>query len=112
MFGLTWFGSLAVVVAILTVAFAGLVWTNVSLLTMRQLYTPPNLLGRVSAAGRALAWSTVPFGAIFGAALADKLGLLTIVRVGPIAIVVFALYLAFTTVWQAQYNPEYQPPTL
>lgn len=107
MFGLTWFGSLAVVVAILTVAFAGLVWTNVSLLTMRQLYTPPHLLGRVSAAGRALAWSTVPFGAVFGAALADKIGLLTIVRIGPIAIVVFAFYLAFTTVWRAQNAPEF-----
>lgn len=107
MFGLTWFGSLAVVVTILTVAFAGLVWTNVSLLTMRQLYTPPHLLGRVSAAGRALAWSTVPFGAIFGTALADKIGLLTIVRIGPIAIVLFSLYLAFTTVWRAENTPEY-----
>jgi len=106
-FGLTWSTNLIIVTGVLAVAFTGLVWTNVSLLTMRQLYTPPHLLGRVSAAGRSLAWSTVPFGALFGTALADRIGLLTIVRIGPILIVLFAVYLTFTVVWGAQNTPEY-----
>jgi len=109
-FGLTWSHNLAIVTSVLAVAFTGLVWTNISLLTMRQLYTPPHLLGRVSAAGRALAWSTVPFGALFGTALADRIGLLKIVRIGPIAIILFAIYLAFTVVWKAQNTSEYEQP--
>ncbi len=108
-FGLTWPSNLAAVAGILAVGFAGLVWTNVSLLTMRQLYTPAHLLGRVSAAGRALAWSTAPFGALFGTALADKIGLLTIVRIGPIVIVLFAVYLIFTVVWTADTSGEGAP---
>ena len=39
--------------AILLVAFMGLVWVNVSMTTMRQLYTPEHLLGRVTATARA-----------------------------------------------------------
>jgi len=110
MFGLTWSSNLLVVTSILAVGFTGLVWTNVSLLTMRQLYTPQHLLGRVSAAGRSLAWSTVPFGALFGTALADRIGLLTIVRLGPILIVIFALYLSRTVVWSARNIAEYDQP--
>ena len=106
-FGLTWSRNLVIVTSVLAIAFTGLVWTNVSLLTMRQLYTPAHLLGRVSAAGRSLAWSTVPFGALFGTALADRIGLLKIVRIGPILIVLFAIYLSFTVVWRAQNTPEY-----
>jgi hypothetical protein len=109
MFGLTWSSSLVVVTCVLAVAFTGLVWTNVALLTIRQLYTPAHLLGRVSAAGRSLAWSTVPFGALFGTALADRVGLLTIVRLGPLLIVLFAVFLARTVVWRAQNIPEYEP---
>jgi MFS family permease len=105
-FGLTWFNSLIVVTGILAVGFIGLVWTNVSLLTMRQLYTPAHLLGRVSAAARSLAWSTVPFGALFGTALADRIGLLTIVRLGPILIIIFGYYLSRTAVWTATDAPD------
>ena len=71
-------------------------------LAMRQLYTPAHLLGRVTATARAIAWGTLPFGALFGTALADRIGLLTIVRVGPVLIVAFALFLISTTVWNAE----------
>ncbi len=80
----------------------GLVWVNVSMTTMRQLYTPDHLLGRVTATARAIAWGTLPFGALFGTALADRVGLLTIVRVGPVFIVAFALFLISTAVWNAE----------
>lgn len=104
---LTYPTNLLGVTAVLAAGFTGLIWTNVSLVTMRQLYTPARLLGRVSAAGRALAWSTAPVGALFGGALADRFGLLTIVRAGPVLIVLFAIYLVFTPVWSAQAEAVY-----
>jgi len=104
---LTYPTNLLGVTAVLGVGFAGLIWTNVSLITMRQLYTPARLLGRVSAAGRALAWSTAPVGALFGGVLADRFGLLTIVRAGPVLIVLFAIYLVTTPVWSARAEPVY-----
>lgn len=102
LFSITFAGGLLTVSTILVVAFMGLVWVNVSMTTMRQLYTPDHLLGRVTATARAIAWGTLPFGALFGTALADRIGLLTIVRVGPVLIVAFALFLISTTVWSAR----------
>ena len=102
LFSMTFANGLLWVAAILVAAFMGLVWVNVSMTTMRQLYTPDHLLGRVTATARAIAWGTLPFGALFGTALADRIGLLTIVRVGPVLIVAFALFLISTAVWNAE----------
>ncbi len=102
LFSMTFATGLTTVAAVLVGAFMGLVWVNVSMTTMRQLYTPAHLLGRVTATARAIAWGTLPFGALFGTAMADRIGLLTIVRVGPVLIVAFALFLISTTVWHAE----------
>jgi MFS family permease len=102
LFSITFATGLLSVAAILVAAFMGLVWVNVSMTTMRQLYTPDHLLGRVTATARAIAWGTLPFGALFGTALADRVELLTIVRVGPVFIVAFALFLISTAVWNAE----------
>ncbi|MGZ8783997.1 MAG: MFS transporter [Acidimicrobiia bacterium] len=102
LFSMTFATGLLTVAVVLVVAFMGLVWTNVAMTTMRQLYTPDHLLGRVTATARALAWGSLPFGALFGTALADRIGLLTIVRVGTVLIVAFALFLVSTTVWNAE----------
>ncbi|MDH3261106.1 MAG: MFS transporter [Acidimicrobiia bacterium] len=102
LFSMTFATDLLALAAILVSAFMGLVWANVSMTTMRQLYTPDRLLGRVTATARALAWGSLPFGALFGTALADRIGLLTIVRVGPVLIVAFALFLISTAVWNAE----------
>lgn len=106
LFAMTFAASLLVVSVVLAFAFLGLVWVNVSMTTMRQLYTPERLLGRVTATARAIAWGTLPFGALFGTALADQIGLLTIVRVGSVLIVAFALFLISTAVWNAQPVPD------
>jgi predicted MFS family arabinose efflux permease len=108
LFSITFAGGLLTVATILLVAFMGLVWVNVSMTTMRQLYTPEHLLGRVTATARAIAWGTLPFGALFGTALADRIGLLTIVRVGPVIIVAFAFFLVSTAVWNAQAVRDHQ----
>ncbi len=109
LFSVTFATGMLTVTTILVVAFMGLVWANVSMTTMRQLYTPDHLLGRVTATARAIAWGTLPVGALFGTALADRIGLLTIVRVGPVFIVAFALFLISTAVWNAK-NVKDQVP--
>ncbi len=101
LFSMTFAGDLLTVAGILVGAFMGLVWVNVSMTTMRQLYTPEHLLGRVTATARALAWGTLPIGALFGTWMADRIGLLTIVRVGPVLIITFAVFLISTAVWNA-----------
>lgn len=109
LFSVTFATGMLTVTTVLVVAFMGLVWANVSMTTMRQLYTPDHLLGRVTATARAIAWGTLPIGALFGTALADRIGLLTIVRVGPVFIVAFALFLISTAVWNAK-NVKDQAP--
>jgi len=109
LFSMTFAGDILTVAAILVGAFMGLVWVNVSMTTMRQLYTPAHLLGRVTATARAIAWGTLPFGALFGTALADRIGLLTIVRVGPVFIVAFAFFLISTAVWNAEAFKDHRP---
>jgi MFS family permease len=109
LFSMTFATGLLSVAVILVAAFMGLVWVNVSMTTMRQLYTPAHLLGRVTATARAIAWGTLPFGALFGTALADRIGLLTIVRVGPVFVVAFALFLISTAVWNAEAVRDHDP---
>ncbi|TPQ16760.1 MFS transporter [Streptomyces sporangiiformans] len=63
-------GSSAVVIAI---AFVSAVWLpvwNVTVTTLRQLITPPHLLGRVHATARTINLCTIPLGAVLGGLLA------------------------------------------
>lgn len=106
LFAVTFANQLLLVGLILVAAFVGLVWVNVAMTTMRQLYTPARLLGRVTATARAIAWGTLPFGALFGTALAQRIGVLTIMRIGTVAIVAFALFLISTAVWTAPSTVE------
>ncbi len=58
------------------VALAGfpLIWWNVVLASYRYALVPDRLLGRVQSAGRLVAWSTIPLGALVGGLLAESLG--------------------------------------
>ncbi|MCI3274505.1 MFS transporter [Streptomyces cylindrosporus] len=63
-------GSTAVVVAI---AFVSALWLpvwNISVTTLRQLITPPHLLGRVHATARTVNLCTIPLGSLAGGLLA------------------------------------------
>ncbi|MFF2083911.1 hypothetical protein ACFVVM_09040 [Nocardia sp. NPDC058176] len=48
---------------------------NVTMLTIRQVSTPPEMLGRVAASIRFVAQGTSPLGALFGGAVAAVFGL-------------------------------------
>ncbi|MGW2283545.1 hypothetical protein [Streptomyces phaeochromogenes] len=63
-------GSSAVVIAI---AFVSALWLpvwNITVITLRQLITPPHILGRVHATARTINLCTIPVGAVAGGLLA------------------------------------------
>ena len=76
--------------------FAGMAWVNVALTTMRQRLTPPELLGRVIAASRTLAWVGLPLGAAIGGFLAGLVGVVTVYVAGSILVIVIAALLLVT----------------
>jgi MFS family permease len=53
----------------------GLPLCTISMVSLRQSITPVDLLGRVNATTRLLAWGAVPLGALLGGALGDAIGL-------------------------------------
>jgi MFS family permease len=65
---------------------------NVQGVTLRQLITPEQLLGRVTAAFRAVAFGVIPIGAIGGGLLGEWLGLRA-------ALAVLAILLLLTPLW-------------
>lgn len=88
------------------IAFVGLAAGNVAIATIRQVYTPPVMLGRVLAASRTISWATLPLGALLGTLVAEATGAYeTMVRFSPLIIVVAALGLIPTTVWSDTRGP-------
>ena len=77
-------------------SFAGIAWVNVSLTTMRQRLTPPELLGRVIAASRTLAWIGLPVGAALGGAIAGQVGVVPVYVAGSLLVLVIATFLLGT----------------
>lgn len=57
------------------IGVGGLVASNILLLSFRQAYCPPALLGRVIASMRVLVFGTMPLGGVLGGATAAALGL-------------------------------------
>ncbi len=80
-------------------AFVGFQLVAVPYATIRQKYTPDHLLGRVATVSRAIAWTTLPVGALIGAAASDLTDFGAVVRAAPMLIVAVALALMLTVVW-------------
>lgn len=100
------FGLIALAFA--GVTFLGIALVNVSITTMRQVYTPPSMLGRVVTASRALAWGTLPIGALMGAWVADSLDYATVIRATPLFLLAIAVWLRFTPLWRDAFGPTYR----
>ena len=77
-------------------AFAGMAWVNVALVTMRQRLTPTELLGRVIAASRTLAWIGLPVGAALGGMIAGYVGVIPVYIGGSALVLVIAAFLLTT----------------
>jgi MFS family permease len=86
--------------------FVGLSLINVPLATIRQLYTPAAILGRVIAASRAIGWSTLPLGALLGAAISDAAGYRRVALFAPAVIIITAIGLVFTPIWRDTFGPH------
>ncbi|HSG78139.1 MAG TPA: MFS transporter [Acidimicrobiia bacterium] len=82
------------------VAVAGVSFANVSVTTLRQQLTPPELLGRVIAASRTLAWAGLPVGAAVGGVLGNSLGVRTVYVGASLTIVVCALLMTMSQLWR------------
>ena len=77
-------------------AFAGMAWVNVALVTMRQRLTPTELLGRVIAASRTLAWIGLPVGAALGGLIAGYIGVIPVYVGGSTLVILIATFLLTT----------------
>jgi MFS family permease len=82
------------------VALTGVTWVNVALATMRQRLTPKELLGRVIAASRTVAWAGLPIGAALGGVLADAVGIEKVYFGGSIAVLLMAGLLLLTPLYR------------
>ena len=85
----------------LFIAFLMLMLINVPIATIRQVYTPTILRGRVIAASRAIGWTTLPLGALLGTVVAEATGqFVAMARWSALVFLVAGLALLPTTVWR------------
>lgn len=85
----------------LFIAFMMLMLINVPVTTIRQVYTPAILRGRVIAASRAIGWTTLPLGALLGTVVAEATGeFVTMARWCAVLILIAGVALLPTTVWR------------
>lgn len=87
------------VLMVMFVMFIGISLVNVPLATIRQIYTPTAMLGRVITAARTIGWSTLPIGALAGSAVADGAGYGIVARTTPLILIVTGLWLVLTPIW-------------
>ena len=88
--------------------FIGIGLVNVPIATIRQVYTPPAMLGRVITASRALSWGTLPIGALVGGMLADQTNYTTTVRFTPVILLGLTLWLFTTPLWSDTFGPTHR----
>jgi MFS family permease len=100
------YGVLALSFAFVMLVGIGLV--NVPIATIRQLYTPSSMLGRVITASRALSWGTLPIGAMAGALLAHQISYAPTVRATPLLLLALTLWLFSTPLFSDTFGPSHR----
>lgn len=100
------FGILALGFAV--VMFVGIGLVNVPIATIRQVYTPPAMLGRVITASRALSWGTLPIGALAGGLLAGQNNYEPIIQATPLVLLLLAAWLLTTPLWSDTFGPSHR----
>lgn len=103
------FGIVALVFAF--VMFIGIGLVNVPIATIRQIYTPRAMLGRVITASRALSWGTLPIGALIGGALATQISYPPTVRVTPLILLALAGWAFTTPLFSDTFGPTHRRRT-
>ena len=90
------------------IAMAGVSVNQVAFVTLRQRLTPPNLLGRVVAASRTIAWGGIPLGLMIGTPIADSVGLRPLFVGSGILIAGIAALLVLGPLWAAVTPPAHE----
>jgi MFS family permease len=78
------------------IATGGVAINQAAFVTMRQRLTPAEIMGRVIAASRTIAWVGIPLGATAGGVLADGVGLRPLFIGGGVVILVVGTVLVFS----------------
>src|SRR5439155_14327358 len=105
-----WSGALLFGAALFVFDFSATLF-GIHYISLRQAITPDRLLGRMTATMRFLALVAAPFGALFGGALGEWLGLSgTLLGVGVFGLILAALAMSQSPVRAVRQLP--QPVTL
>lgn len=89
------------------VMFVGIGLVNVPIATIRQIYTPTAMLGRVITASRALSWGTLPIGALLGGFLAAEISYPPTVRATPVILILLAVWMVTTPLFTDTFGPTH-----
>jgi len=98
--GLPTVGSIVAATIPAGFAVAGVSLANVAFFTLRQQVPPREMLGRVIAASRTLAWAGIPFGAAIGGWLGDAIGVRPVYLGASLILLVVASLLTLTQLWR------------
>ncbi|MFF2148176.1 MFS transporter [Kitasatospora sp. NPDC058190] len=106
-------GTAAVAAATLALALCGLGSTmaTIHIVSLRQAITPPELLGRVNAGCRFLAWGPLPLGGVIGGYLSDVLGPRQTLLVTAVGFLFALLWVVFSPVPRLRDFPTAPVPT-
>ena len=78
----------------------GVGWVNVAMATLRQRLTPPELLGRVAATSRTIAWAGMPLGGVLGGIIGESTGLGPLYTGAAGVVLAVAAVLAVSDLWK------------
>lgn len=92
--------NLSVALTVFAAAGFGLPWVVVANTTVRQVATPPHMLGRVTAAASGLVMAALPIGALLLTSVASTAGVVLVARIVPSTLLLTAVFLVFTPLWR------------
>jgi MFS family permease len=96
----TFTAELAIALPVFAAAGFGLPWVVVANTTVRQVATPPHMLGRVTAAASGLVMAALPIGALLLTSVASSAGVVLVARIVPSTLLLTAVLLVFTPLWR------------
>lgn len=79
---------------------------NVNQLSLRQSITPDHQQGRMNASIRFVMWAVVPFGALLGGYLGERIGLMAAIWIGVAGTMLASLWIFLSSVRSLRVAPE------
>ncbi|MGH2407923.1 MAG: MFS transporter [Candidatus Limnocylindrales bacterium] len=95
----------ALSLSIVALGFFGVAW-NINQVSLRQAITPHDLLGKMNATMRFIAWGAIPIGTLAGGFLGGVIGLHDTIWVGAIGSCISFVPVAFSSVRRLRQIPD------